>query len=404
MEGWHTPSVSADSDLTESRTVHRDQSHDSAGPCGDPVPESPDRGSLPVSAEERSSFRVDVNSDLLDEMDDSGLLRSFDMVFQVHQRSEEIRKHLDKIDGILLTSRTIPELAERLISVLRKEMGLPAARLVFRQNHPMASLVGRTRSNALAVVPDALFEDERFAHTDPFILADPSDSIGKILFGDTWNKVCSAAVAILSTETEKIGAICLGGSDPHRYRCDMNTDLVSSLAKKIAIGLINAWDHETSPSRAIFDGPDRVHSEGFFFEYLQKEFHRAWRAETAFSLMSLAWKSLSGAEPRSLDEISELLVQNIRSADLLARCGTNDLWILLPATPLDVAKTMAERLIGITESHFIGSMALHIGIAGFSQNTTVMGVLMNQALAALERAALSEDSRIEVETFQPAAK
>ncbi len=46
------------------------------------------------------------------------LLRSFDMVFQLHQRSEEIRPVWRKIYGILLNSRSVAGLIERVTRTL----------------------------------------------------------------------------------------------------------------------------------------------------------------------------------------------------------------------------------------------------------------------------------------------
>ena len=42
-----------------------------------------------------------------DNEEDCRLIRSFDMIFQLHQRSEEIRSRLDHIDRLLLKSRTV---------------------------------------------------------------------------------------------------------------------------------------------------------------------------------------------------------------------------------------------------------------------------------------------------------
>jgi len=404
MEGCHTPRVSPARDLQDNNTGHHDQAYDGPDWHEDGVSEISHPGAFAESADPGRSFSVEEAPDILDDMDDSGLLRSFDMVFRIHQRSEEIRKQLDKIDGILLTSRSTGELAERLIEVLRTEMDLSAACLVFKQDHPIASLLRRAQSDCVTVVPDGLFEDERFAQSDPFVLDYPSDPLGISLFGESWNKACSAAVANLCTDTEEMGVLCLGSSDPYRYRSDMNTELVASLAEKIAFGLRNAWDHETSVFRAIFDRVDRVHSEAFLHEYLLKEFHRAWRGESTFALMSLAWKPLCGAEPTSLKEVSEVTAQNIRSADLLARCGSNDFWVLLPATALQGARIVAERLISVVDAHFHGAVVLHIGIAGFSRDTAVAGMLINQARTALKQAALSETHQIEVQTVQTIAE
>ncbi|MEJ2718188.1 MAG: DUF484 family protein, partial [Deltaproteobacteria bacterium] len=178
-------------------------------------------------------------------------MRSFDMIFQLHQRSEEIRSHLDKIDRILLRSRTLSGLTRQVIRTLERDLALIAVRILYRENHPIARFLTWDRPRGAGTIADGLFPNERFFDSEPFILDNPSGELGRGLFGESAHLVASAVLAGLCAEGEELGVLCLGSDDPVRYCGGMNTDLIVSLAEKISLGIRNAWDHEQTAHQAL---------------------------------------------------------------------------------------------------------------------------------------------------------
>jgi uncharacterized protein YigA (DUF484 family) len=321
----------------------------------------------------------------LEEADLSRLLKSFDMVFQLHQRSQEIRTHLEKIDGILLTSRTVAGLIERVTDVLENDLDLVATRILIRADHPVSSIFGRTSPLGGAIIPSHFLANESIT-TDPFILDDPSGDLSHTLFGESTSVIGSAAVAYLCPDKEELGLLCLGSSDPRRYCGDMSTDLIASLAEKIALGIKNAWDHENALKGMLRKHSQGVFTETFFLEYLEKEFDRAWRNRRPFSLAVLSWSSSEPGGSPSSAEVTDFVIENMRSADVAAHGDTVSFWFLLPDTDANAAKNMAQRLLDAADERFDGDLVLHVGITEFSKDAPVLSMLIDRAKSALRKA------------------
>ena len=112
-----------------------------------------------------------------DNEEDCRLIRSFDMIFQLHQRSEEIRSHLDHIDRLLLKSRTLEGLVQRLITALEGEFDLTAARILFRQDHPVAEIFKCAAPIGTGITPPGFIERESLFPSGPFVLDDPNGDL-----------------------------------------------------------------------------------------------------------------------------------------------------------------------------------------------------------------------------------
>jgi uncharacterized protein YigA (DUF484 family) len=396
MEGFSTTELSTGSHVAHMRAGEDDGCGLEISSCAGSLGPSL-TGSAGEHASGSEPFGVtpeDHTSGLFDQRDDNRLIRSFDMIFQLHQRSEEIRLHLEYIDRLLLNSRTVAGLAEHLIIALENNLDLVAARLLFRQDHPVTQIFKWAMPRSTGIIPSSFVEHESLFPSGPFVLDNPNGDLALSLFGEATPLLSSAIAANLSVDGEDLGLLCLGSDDPSRYCGGMNTDLIASLADKIALGIRNAWDHEKHSRESLLGSAQGVYSESFFREYLAKEFDRSWRKHNTFSLMALSWTSLS--EDTRVDEIARLISANIRSSDVAAEADSTCLWILLPETGLNGARLAAERLTSRIAEHFYQEVSLHCGITAFSKDATVMSVLMNRARAALEEAAQDESNSIVV--------
>ncbi len=330
-----------------------------------------------------------------DKEEDCRLIRSFDMIFQLHQRSEEIRSHLDHIDCLLLKSRTLEGLVQRLITALESEFDLTAARILFRQDHPVAEMFKWAAPRGTGITPPGFIERETLFPSDPFVLDDPNGDLSRSLFGEATPLLSSAVAANLCVDGNELGLLCLGSDDPNRYCGGMNTDLIASLADKIALGIQNAWDHESRARKSLMGCVEGIYCESFFREYLAKEFHRSWRSRNVFSLMALSWTS--SLTDQSFEEVAEQIRAQLRSSDVAAEDDSARLWILLPETDVNGASVVAERLSSVVEE-FDQEVVLHFGITAFSREATSVLTLLNRAQAALTEAVESRSSRIVVKT------
>jgi uncharacterized protein YigA (DUF484 family)/GGDEF domain-containing protein len=328
-----------------------------------------------------------------DNEEDGRLIRSFDMIFQLHQRSEEIRSHLDHIDRLLLKSRTLAGMMQRLIAALESEFDLTAARILFRPDHPVAEILEGAAQRGIGITPPGFIERDSLFPSGPFVLDDPNGDLSRSLFGEATPLLSSAVAANLCVDGNELGLLCLGSDDPNRYCGGMNTDLIASLADKIALGIQNAWDHESRARKSLVGLVEGIYCESFFREYLAKEFHRSWRSRNVFSLMALSW--ISSSADRSFEEVAEQVRAQLRSSDVVAEDDSARLWILLPDTDVNGASAVAKRLSDVV-GEFDQEAMLHFGITAFSREATSVHTLMNQAQAALTEAVESRSSSMMV--------
>jgi uncharacterized protein YigA (DUF484 family) len=350
----------------------------------------------------RESFAADTDdSDKNFESDDeyAQILRSFEMIFRLHQRSEAIRAHLACIDGILLRARSVASLVQRVTTALERDLDLVSARILLRDDHPAVALLREEDIRGWGTVSDELLEHGDLFGSDPFFLDDPSGDLGRRLFADSAPSITSAAAANLRADKEEFGLLCLGSDDPGRYCCGSNTDLITALADKVALAIRNAWDHESAVRKALMDGLEGLYGEPFFREYHQKEFDRAWRHETTYSLLAVSWVFPADAEPRSFSEVAQVMLDTLRRSDTAARSSYGRLLFLLPQTATQEAENFSARLIRLCEERFQSSISLHVGITEFSRSAHLASIVLRQAEEALEEACRHEDHRIVVKSI-----
>lgn len=327
-----------------------------------------------------------LEPDFLSEGEHERLLKSFDMIFRLHQRSEEIRSQLEKIDAILLGSRTVYGLTETLVQTLEKDLDLVSVRLLLREGHPMASALRLDTPAGAGIIRDDFMEHEAPFRSDAFVLDDPAGELAGTLFGDSVSVIASAAVAYLGRKNEDLGLLCLGSDDPSRYCGNMNTDLILKVANKITLGFCNAWDHE-SAIRSAIETPDLdIYSDQFFQAYLRKEFARAWRNHSCFSLMAISAEDPSDGSALCNEHLVNLLKSTLRASDLVAHGDWAQFWALLPDTDADEAKCAARRLVEASSELSQGNTSLRIGITEFSRNAPTRSAMLRAAREALQEA------------------
>ncbi|MBI3804926.1 MAG: diguanylate cyclase [Nitrospirae bacterium] len=129
---------------------------------------------------------------------------------------------------------------------------------------------------------------------------------------------------------------------------------------------------------AITDPVTHLFNRRYFKEVLQQEFSRAQRYGTLFSCLMIDidhFKRINDtfghdAGDKVLNAVSHLLQTQIRDVDLLARYGGDEFAILLPESPRDSARQVAERIcLAVAEQIHPAlpqrdSVTVSIGLAG----------------------------------------
>jgi two-component system cell cycle response regulator len=166
----------------------------------------------------------------------------------------------------------------------------------------------------------------------------------------------------LTAHKKVIAILSVSGPPTPAFRRDA-PGILSLINNEVTMILDNARLYEDANRMAITDGLTRIYNHRFFQELFEKEFKRASRYKTIFSLIMLdidffkrvndTYGHLFGDE--ILKEMSTLFKGCLRTMDILARYGGEEFAILLPETEIESAVQTAERIRLAVENHDFAS-------------------------------------------------
>jgi diguanylate cyclase (GGDEF)-like protein len=150
------------------------------------------------------------------------------------------------------------------------------------------------------------------------------------------------------------------------------------------------------------DGLTGLYNHRHFQEALAQETARASRYQRVFSLLFAdvdhfkQYNDLQGhlAGDKVLRMIAEIFQQSVRSSDFVARYGGEEFVVLLPETPKDNARVVAQRILkGIGNYPFPGRetqpgglLSVSMGLSSFPEDGEHPAELIRRADAALYEA------------------
>jgi diguanylate cyclase (GGDEF)-like protein len=162
----------------------------------------------------------------------------------------------------------------------------------------------------------------------------------------------------LTAHKAVIGILLVAGPSTPSFRRDA-PGILNLVRNEITMILDNARLYEGAKRMAITDGLTKIYNHRFFQELFEKEFKRASRYNTMFSLIMLdidlfkrindTYGHLYGDE--ILKEMAVLVKGCLRTMDILARYGGEEFAVLLPETDLEDAVLTADRIRMAVENH-----------------------------------------------------
>jgi diguanylate cyclase (GGDEF)-like protein len=166
----------------------------------------------------------------------------------------------------------------------------------------------------------------------------------------------------LTAHKKVMAVFMVAGPPTPAFRRDAPA-ILSLISNEITMIYDNARLYDDAKRMAITDGLTKIYNHRFFQELFEKEFRRASRYSTVFSLIMLdidffkrlndTYGHLFGDE--ILKEIAGLVKGCLRGIDILARYGGEEFAVLLPETDIESAIMTAERIRQAIESHDFGS-------------------------------------------------
>ena len=169
--------------------------------------------------------------------------------------------------------------------------------------------------------------------------------------GDAFGRVGSAAVIPIVREDVCLGALVITAAEPGAISHDeaRNVGLLGAIG---STALEIVWDLEQVERRARMDALTGLANRRAFEEHLQRIIAETDRFGGCGSLVLVDidhFKSVNDtyghqAGDQVLRQIAQILADGVRTVDVCARYGGEELAILLPQTSIEGARDLAERL------------------------------------------------------------
>ena len=206
-------------------------------------------------------------------------------------------------------------------------------------------------------------------------------------------------VAPLSSRGRVIGVAEFADPVEGRF-VPYSVELVQTLMEPAAIALDNAQLFRKLEERTVTDDLTGLYNARFMENYLRRETKRASRYGHPVAMLFLdldGFKQVNDihghmAGSRTLVEVGQVLRENVREIDVVARWGGDEFAIVLPETDGAGARIMADRICErIREKVFLREMDLEvrlsasIGVAAWPQNGPTAATLLAAADAAMYR-------------------
>jgi two-component system cell cycle response regulator len=299
-------------------------------------------------------------------------------------------------------SETITSIFEILSNLFNYYVGsllfLEEQRLYLFVNQPVTTLtIDEAVDESLGAasgyaggISDPLSIERTIINEDKIVVALPSDK----------SQPASYIHTPLTAHKKVIAVLSVAGPPTPAFRRDAPS-IFNLINNEVTMILDNARLYEDAKRMAITDGLTRIYNHRFFQELLEKEFKRAGRYKTVFSLIMLDIDFFKGVNDtyghllgdEILKEMANLFKGCIRTMDILARYGGEEFAILLPETDIESAVQTAERIRQAVEGHqFAASQGNPINLT-VSQGVTAYpspGVEKRSDIVAMADAALYE--------------
>ena len=184
------------------------------------------------------------------------------------------------------------------------------------------------------------------------------------------------AMVPLVVDGRLIGAIV---ADNVFSNCAVNSDqrrALHALGNLAALAIDRARLHARTLAMAEIDGLTGVYNRRYYAEAVDRTIAQAKRTGAKLSIVIFDIDFFKGYNDRNghlvgdaiLKEVAQILVDQVRSSDLVARYGGEEFVVLFKDTPVEVARVVAEKLRVFVKDHKLAAgrvegLTLSAGVA-----------------------------------------
>jgi two-component system, cell cycle response regulator len=273
------------------------------------------------------------------------------------RKNEEAWQRSQRREMALLDAEDLPALLAELTKGLRGSYRLRAATLaLIDPQHEIRHLL-TVRGEAPALVDDVIFVDA-LSEVAPQLATRRTPWLGSFIARDhrqlfpAGRGIESVALLPLMRHGRPVGSLHFGSEDGARFTRRHATDFLHHLGIIAAFCLENAVNRAHLVRSGFTDVLTGWHNRRYLETRLQEELARSERERTPLSCLMFDvdhFKRVNdgyghGAGDDILREVAMRIEKEIRSSDVSARYGGEEFVVILPRTPLETARVLAERI------------------------------------------------------------
>ncbi|MDN3921249.1 GGDEF domain-containing protein [Roseateles violae] len=296
------------------------------------------------------------------ERENQALRRQLERLLREARSNEDKMRRFDQLEHRLIGARSIVELLRLLLAEYKSAFGIEfvGLALVDRDLETARLLEAELREDpllrqGLRLLPSAAPLQQLFgeaAPPRPRLGAFDAECHGALFEGAPRGAIASVALLPLARHGALIGSLHFGSRDAARYEAGTGTHFLERLGGIVGVCLESALNQERLKLDGLTDGLTGVHNRRYFEHRCQIEIAQARRYRHPLACMFLdldGFKRINdGHGHQSGDEVLRAVGQAIqgqlRAGDTIARYGGEEFVVLLPQTPAQHAREIAERI------------------------------------------------------------
>ena len=322
---------------------------------------------------------------------------------------DELRHGLDRLGATLSTTLNLEGMLEVILDTAAVTLGATSGALYLRR-HPGRELNLEVAqgyappSRAVLMVEDGI---AGLAAAGVPVLV-PRDDVQPVVPVEPSSDTAVAVPLVRADRT--MGVIALYGRPTPEPFGEQDVETLAAFAAQASVAIENVLLHQETEQLSITDGLTGVWNRRYLELSLRKEIERASRFNRPLSVMMIDIDRFKTVNDRFghqrgdgvLVEVTRRIMGTIRTQiDFVARYGGEEFVVVLPETPCEGGKIVAEKVRSAVRDHpFVGdgphlTVTVSVGVAAFPLDGLTAEDLIRAADQAMYRAKRAGRDRVE---------